>query len=469
MTEITERLAGFAAGLDLTAVPPEVVERAKMLILDTVGIAVRARHDADSTPAMMQAVGALGLDGGGAASVFADRQGYAPPAAALVNGALAHSLDFDDTHAASSLHPSAPVLPAALAAAEMTGASGAGLLAGVIAGYEVITRISMALGPGDHYERGFHPTATCGAFAAAAAAGRVFGLTAERMASGLGIALSQAAGSLQFLENGAWTKRYQVGAAAMAGLMAATFARAGYVGAAEPIEGRLGFLHGYAPDARPAKAVAGLGEVWETLAIAVKPYPACRFTHASMDAVIALRREHGFRPGEVRRLVCGLPKKGILLTGEPIAHKRAPKNVVDGQFSMPFVAAVGLFRGEMGWDDYATCLKDPEVMAACGRVEVEHDPEAEAAYPDRLAGSATVVLADGRELRRFVGAPKGEPENFVTPEELRAKFRALVRPYVGEAGEAALFRAVMGLEDGGAAELFRHAAPPEAVAAAGED
>ncbi|HEX6142173.1 MAG TPA: MmgE/PrpD family protein [Geminicoccaceae bacterium] len=468
MTAITQRLAAFAAGLRLEDVPEEVRERAKLLIVDTVGIAVRARSDAESTPAMIEALEALGL-AAGRASVLGDAASYAPPGAALANGALAHSLDFDDTHGPSSLHPSAPVLPAALAAAEMTGASGTDLLAGVIAGYEVITRISMALPPGEHYARGFHPTATCGAFGATAAAGRVMGLDAERIGHGFGIALSQAAGSLQFLENGAWTKRFQVGAAAMAGLVAATFASRGYIGAAEALEGRLGFLKGHAPAPDPERVVAHLGERWETMRIAVKPYPACRYTHAPMDAIIRLRNEHGLEAADVRRLVAGLPEKGILLTGAPLEAKRRPKNVVDGQFSMPFMAAVALIRGGMGWDDYGPCLADAGIMGLAARVEVENDPEVEAAFPEKLAGSATIELEDGRTLRAFVDVPRGEPEAFLSPDELRQKFASLVRPSLGEAGEAALFRAIMDLERTAATMLFHHARPSSGLAAAGDD
>ena len=164
---------------------------------------------------------------------------------------MIHSLDFDDTHARASLHTSAPIVPAALAAAEMAGVDGEELVPAIIAGYEIQTRLSMALGPADHYDRGFHPTATCGVFGAAAAAGKVFCLDADAMALAFGIALSQSAGSMQFLLDGAWTKRFHVGHAAMCGLMAATLAHEGFRGAADPFEGKAGFFHAYAPDPDP--------------------------------------------------------------------------------------------------------------------------------------------------------------------------------------------------------------------------
>ena len=209
MTDVTRRLAKFAAGISHQSIPAEVMQRAAMLVMDNVGIALRAHHDAQSTPALVKGATVLGLDGGKSV-VIGDRRGFTPAGAALINGAQAHSLDFDDTHARSSLHPSAPIVPAALAAAEMTGADGEELIPAIIGGYETQIRLSMALGPSDHYDRGFHPTATCGVFGAAAAAGRLFCLDADQMALAFGIALSQSAGSMQFLVDGAWTKPFHV-------------------------------------------------------------------------------------------------------------------------------------------------------------------------------------------------------------------------------------------------------------------
>jgi 2-methylcitrate dehydratase PrpD len=209
MANETLALAAFVAGLSAEAVPLAVKSRAKALSLDLLGSALRGRVEAESTPSVMQALAALGLDGPGPATVMGDDRGYAPPVAALLNGLLGHSLDFDDTHAESSLHPSAPVVPAALAAGELAGADGETVLAAIVAGYEVCCRLGLALDPAAHYARGFHPTATAGTFGAAAAAGRVFGLDADQLASAFGVAGSQAAGSLQFLRNGAWnTLRY---------------------------------------------------------------------------------------------------------------------------------------------------------------------------------------------------------------------------------------------------------------------
>ena len=444
MMDITRRLASFAAELSYQDLPKDVVERTKRLILDVTGIIVRARHDAQSTQSLIAAVEKLGL-AGGSCSVMGDDSYYAPPAAALVNGTLAHSLDFDDTHAEGSLHSSAPIVPAAISAAEMVDASGKDLIAACVAGYEIQIRLSMALGPSDHYDRGFHPTATCGVFGAAAAAGKLFGMKADGIQSGFGIALSQAAGTMQFLTDGAWTKRSHVGQAASNGLVCAAMASEGFIGPAEAFEGRAGFLSAYAPASDPAKATAGLGETWQTLRLAVKPYPSCRYSHAALDGLAALKRKHGFKAGDVEEVEIGLPETGWKIIGDPEDVKHAPKSVVDGQFSMPFCAAVVLREGGMVWDDYAKHIEDPETLNLCKRVNSVVDARAEAEFPANLSGVVRVkTTADTYET--FVAVPKGEPDNFLSDIEFRAKFDGLAAPYLSEAGAERLAGALLALE-----------------------
>src|SRR6202008_4368006 len=371
MAHETETLAAYVAELTFEDIPPEVLERAKMLTLDFLGSAIRARSDAESTPSLLKMLQALSLDGNGTSTVFGDGKTFTPAVAALLNGALGHSLDFDDTHADSSLHASAPVVPAAGAVGEMTGASGRNVLTAIVAGYEVCCRLGNALDPTSHYARGFHPTPTAGTYGPAAAAAKLLGLTQAQTVSAFGVSGSQAAGSLQFLVNGAWNKRYQVGAAAMNGVIAATLARDDFVGANESVEGKHGLLVGYSDDAHPDKAVAGLGKIYETMKIGVKPYPSCRYTHAALDALIAMRREHNLTPDQIKRVEVGLHRNGITLTGDA-ATKRHPTSIVGGQFSMFFTGAVALDQGRFGWDDYAR-LGDAAIDALADRFDVVQD------------------------------------------------------------------------------------------------
>ena len=428
MTPVTRQLAEFVGGSTYDGLPAEVRERTKALVLDLVGISVRARHDAESTPSMVAAAARLGL-ASGACTVIGDAAGYAPAGAAMLNGTLAHSLDFDDTHGAASLHPSAPIVPAALAAAEMAGADGKSVIAAIVAGYEVQIRLSLALDPKAHYDRGFHPTATCGAFGAAAAAGRLLGLDHDGYLNAFGIVLSMSAGSMQFLVNGAWTKRSHVGHAAMCGLTAAVLAREGYVGAAEPLEGKWGFLHAYAPAADPRKAVDGLGSRWETMNIGVKPYPSCRYSHAPLDGLLELVRANAIKPDEVEEIAVGVPEPGWKIIGDPEPAKQSPKSVVDGQFSMAFCAAVALRTGGLVWDDYAKHLGDPATLALCRKVRTSIDRAIPAGTPLEMSGSVRVKTRRG-SFETSVRVPKGEPANFLSASELRAKFDGLAGPYL---------------------------------------
>lgn len=466
MAAVTRDLAAFTAAIRFESLPAEVQERTRFLVLDLVGNMLRGRHDAESTAPLLAAARSLGLAAGSAA-VFGDSARYTPAGAALVNGTTAHSLDFDDTHAAGTLHPGAPVIPAALAAAEMVGADGRTVLGAIVAGYEVTCRLALSLPGGDHYDRGYHPTATCGAFGAAAAAARVFGLSAAQVEDAFGIALSQAAGSLQFLANGAWTKRFQVGWSALNGLTAASLAREGFRGAGEALEGRAGFLRAYAPNPTPERAIRNLGSEWELMETAVKPYPSCRYGHANVDAALALRTELGLKTEEIESVTMGLPNKGMLLVGAPTQYKQNPQNIVDGQFSGPFVVACALARGHFGWDSYAW-LQDADLRGLMKKILPVEDAEVEADFPEYMSGKLT-VKARGQTFVKKINVPKGEPANFLTEAELRAKFHGLADAVLGAERAAQLADAVLNLDKAPDVHgMMRLGAPMMAARLAGE-
>jgi 2-methylcitrate dehydratase PrpD len=425
MADETATLAAYVAHLKFEDIPLAVLERAKMLTLDFLGSAIRARRDAESTPALLKMLQVLALDGRGESTVFGDSRSWTPAVAALLNGALGHSLDFDDTHADSSLHPSAPVVPAAFAVGELVGASGREVLTAIVAGYEVCCRLGNALDPTSHYARGFHPTATAGTYGAAAAAAKLFALAPPQIIAAFGVAGSQAAGSLQFLVNGAWNKRYQVGASAMNGVIAATLARNDFIGATQSIEGIHGLLVGYSDNAHPDKAVAGLGQIYETMKIGVKPYPSCRYTHAALDALIAIRREHNLTPDQIKRVEIGLHRNGITLTGDA-ATKRHPSSIVGGQFSMFFTGAVALDLGRFGWDDYAR-LGDAAVNALADRFDVVQDDRLETGRSHPFGARVAVTTEDGVH-ERLHADPSGEPSSFPDPTAMLQKFLQLARP-----------------------------------------
>ena len=442
MANETATLAAYVADLKFADIPPEVLERAKVLILDFLGSTIRARRDAESTASLLKMLEALALDGKGESTVFGDGKTWTPAVAALLNGALGHSLDFDDTHAESSLHPSAPVVPAAFAVGEMVGASGRDVLTAIVAGYEVCCRLGNALDPTSHYARGFHPTATAGTYGAAAAAGKLFGLSKDQIISAFGVSGSQAAGSLQFLVNGAWNKRYQVGAAAMNGVIAATLARNDFVGSTKSVEGKHGLLVGYSDNAHPDKATAGLGKTYETNedwreAVPKLPLHPCRAGCADRDAPGA---QFDARPDQARR---DRPAPQRHHTDGRCRYQAASDSIVGGQFSMFFTGALALDQGSFGWDDYDR-LGDAAVNALADKFDVVQDDRLEIGRTHPFGARVSITTDDGVHERLYAD-PSGEPNSFPDAQAMQQKFLTLARPVLnGRADQLA--DAILSLE-----------------------
>lgn len=447
MNVTTEKIADFCESLVFEDLPDEVVGRTKNLILDTIGIIIRARHESESTESLISAIRRLGMNQG-ACNVFGDSACYSPSAAALINGTLAHSLDFDDTHAEASLHASAPILPAVLAAAQLKKASGKEILTAIALGYEIHIRLGKAIDAGDHYRRGFHPTATCGIFAAAAAAGKVLDLSRDQYISAFGIALSQTAGAMQFLIDGSWTKRLHVGQAAQNGLIASVMAGDNFKGPANSLEGKWGFFRNYATNADDEKATDKLGERWDTMALGVKPYPSCRYSHAAIDAIIEMAEKNALSLSADLRIEVGLPKRGFGVIGEPLSLKQHPKSIVDAQFSMPFSAAVAFKEKRFIWDDYNRHLSNHETLALCKQVSVVIDDLAEAHSPENM--SANVRIRTGsKSYKSFVKVPKGEPTNFMSEDDFKRKFRGLCEPFMSRPRIESLIENILGIDQFG--------------------
>jgi len=452
MTAVTQQLARFAAGLRFEDLPPEVVERTQLLFMDLSGIIIRSQS-LDSSLVLKETLRDLGLNSG-TLQVQGSAERWLPQAAALLAGAAAHSLDFDDTHAPAQLHPGAPIIPAALAAAQMVGASTRDLIVGIVAGYEVMIRVALGLPVLQHGERGFHPSATVGVFGATAAAGNLFKLSPEQMEHAFGTALSESAGTGQFVVNGAWTKRFHVGNAAAGGVLAASLARRGYTGATQAFEGKEGFFNVYSPAPQPDKAVEGLGSVWEILRSGLKPYPCCRGIHAPLDAVMNLHARHTIDIAQIESVRVGLARRSVYVVGEPQARRRNPHNVVDCQFSTHLCLSIALKHRHMGWDDYEPALADPEIRALMQRIDVYEDAECERNFPTAFSGVVEIRTHDGQTWREFVYAPRGEPETMLSAAELRAKFSLLVRDTLGAGGETALFNAIQAMDQPNAVDTL---------------
>ena len=415
-----ETLAGFCAGLRWVDVPGEAVHAAKRHLLDALGVALAAA-DAGTGAPVVESVRAWA--GAREASVIGHDFGAPAPHAALANGTLVHALDYDDTHMESVVHPSAFVLPAALAVGEESGADGKTFLTGCIAGYEVSTRIGAAA-PGRFHSRGLHTTGLFGTFGSAAVAGVLWGLTDEQIADALGIAGSQSSGLFAYLADGSETKRFHAGWAAQGGILAADLARRGFTGPATIFEGPHGlfdaFLAGETHDA--ARLVRGLGTEWETRRIAIKPYPACHFTHAFMDAAAGL----GVRAGDVEEITCAIAPPAVGIVCEPRDGRLHPGSMYAAQFSLPFAVASAIVGGREGFELFGEDARsDKRVLALAERVR--HVADDSLPFPKTYGGRITIVLRDGRVREADELVNRGHPDRPLTDEEVAAKFSANAR------------------------------------------
>jgi 2-methylcitrate dehydratase PrpD len=352
----------------------------------------------------------------------------------MANGTAAHAVELDDVTTESSLHPGVAVIPAALALAEERQASPAALLEAIVAGYEVTMRVGNALNPASAYARGFHPTGVAGVFGATMAAGRLLGLDQRALTTALGIAGTMAAGSLEYLADGAWTKRLNPGWAGHAGITAAHLAQAGFTGPSSVLDGRLGVLHAYTNDPMPERLTADLGAPLQIMRVSIKPYACCRYNHGLIDCVLQLRSNHGIKAEDVERIRLGVLSGGALLVADPIEQKRSPTNVVDAQFSAPYAAAAALVFGAGGLDAYTPeRLANPALRELMARTDCYRDPSLDAPYPRQWPAAAEIHLRDGRVLATRIEFALGEPENPVPRQALVDKFVSLAEPSVANA------------------------------------
>ncbi len=417
-------LAEMATG----PLPADLLRLMPARVLDILGICVRA-----TTLDTSQAVAACAFESGGApqAGVVGLTERLPAGGAAFVNGVLAHSLDYDDTHLPSILHPSASIVPAALAAAEKSGCGGVEVAKAVAVGSEVCVRLGMAgydpaARQSIYFERGQHATSICGAVGAAAAVSRVRGQSADVASNAMAIACSMAGGVLESNRTGGSVKRLHCGLAARAGVCAADLAERGITGSPSVIEGRFGLLMAFLGDsARPEAITDGLGERWEAENVFFKPYPANHFTHAGIDAALALRLG-GLRPEQVEKATLAVPPPVLRTIGEPIHLKRSPQTGYAAQFSGPYAVAAALLGGGglgVGLEDFTDeKALSPQRRELMRRVDVVGDDSLMDVYPQQFPAILSVTTFNGRSLVERRLANRGGPLRPLSGEELARKF-----------------------------------------------
>jgi 2-methylcitrate dehydratase PrpD len=434
----------FCADLEYDSLPIAVVERAKHFFIDYIAIALHA-STLDSSRPIRALAAARPIPGG--ATLFGRPDPVHAAWAALANGMAAHSMELDDTFLPGSIHNESFVFSPALALAEESGASGKRFLVAVVAGFEIACRVAAALKPAVTNARGFHPTGTTGALGAAAAAGTLLGLDAAKMTAALGVACSQAAGLLEFVTDGAWTKRFHGGWASHAGMIAAELAHHGMTAPPTAIEGKFGYLHAYSGDPLPQALAVGKGENLAIAQTAMKYYPCNYYIQSVNDAVLQLARREDLRIDAIDSVVVHTVQAAMALVCEPIEQKRRPKVMIDAQFSVPFNVALGLARKQVSFVDFTTeAFSDSEIIRLMDRVTCRVDPTLDAQYPAAWPARVEITLTDGSTVAAAIQHAKGDPRNPLSLNEVIAKHRSIVAGIVAPSTDEAILEFILHLE-----------------------
>lgn len=456
-TEISlaQSISRMASAVRLEDIPDAVIERAKLHILDGLGLGLASTAQEFGRSALS---GVAAMSTGGACSVIGNARRLDMRDAALVNAILIHGLDFDDTHLASIIHPTCTALPVALSLGEALDIGGKRLLEAFLAGAETGIRLGLMIDGGFHHV-GYHATGVVSHFCSAVTAGMLLGLDEEGITTAQGIAGSTASGIQVFLEEGAWTKRFHPGWGAVAGITAAYLAKSDFKGPTRPYEGKFGLLdthlQSHAADAKPEAMTAGLGQIWHFGETALKPYPVCHFIHGCADAAIELHREIG--GAEIAHVDAWLAEPTLHIIAEPAEAKENAATEYEAKFSAQFVTAYCLLHGRFGLPDLLPeALADAQVRALARKVKCHADPDT--AFPEFFSGGVKVTLADGRVFERHVRVNSGAGERAMSRETVSEKFMASASLAIPEEQARRIRDTVLDLENAPAkklAELLR--------------
>jgi len=433
---LLQKIADYAIREQGSKLPADVLHHAKRAVIDWYASLLPGSQVAPAI--LLEQALAEDLDHGGARLGSGRRATLR--AAALINGAASHSVEFDDIYRDAGYHPGSPVISAALAAAQTHGATGEQFLRGVIVGYEISTRIGEAIMP-SHYKY-WHTTGTVGSFGAAAAVATILGCDRVRFAHALATVGTFASGLQQAFRSQAMTKPLHSGHAADVGAMAAMAAVKGVTGASDILEGEVGF--GAAMSVNPdwKKALRGLGTDYNITRMTFKNHGCCGHTFAPIDGVLHLQKTHGLDWREVKRVRIATYKAGTDIVDNP-----APEGDYQAKFSLQYVIAHALVHGSVRLSAFAPArLKDPDVRALLAKVEVVADPELSPGYPSQRAAHVEIETGDGRKFAHFQPTRKGDPDMPLSDDELNGKFLELALPVIGETVARQLLAVLWSLE-----------------------
>jgi len=437
----TRGIAEFVSGLRFEAIPPEVLARIKLLMLDSLGCAIYGA-DLEWSRILQSTLGKL--DTANACAVWGTAQKLSAPHAALVNGTQVQGFELDDVHRQGVLHVGAVVLPALIAVSELrAGMSGREFLTAAVAGYEIGPRVGICMGP-EHISQGWHSGATLGVFSAAAGAARGLKLDADKTVHALGIAGTQSAG-LMAAQYGAMVKRMHAGRSSQSGLYGALFAEAGFTGIVNVLESEYGgFCSTFSRSSDRFKLeelIAGFGETWQTMGVALKFYSCVGSNHTTLDAIRAMQSERPFGATDVAQIIV----HGSQVTMDHVGWKYVPQGLTSAQLNLPYCVATYLLEGDCFVDQFTEDkVADPARMALAEKVGVRHDAGITAKGSKfRHMVRVEVHLTDGTRMERTVEAGRGNEKNFASEAEVVEKFEnlsthVLPRPQVEQLRDAML-------------------------------
>jgi 2-methylcitrate dehydratase PrpD len=412
------KLSKFVYYLDYNSLKEEVIEKAKLCLLDFIGVSLFGSDTdlARTTTNTMKSMGGIKES-----TIIGDDDKLPCMNAAFVNGVAAHIHELDDGHRFAMGHPGIPVISAALAAAEKIESSGRDLIAAIIAGYEVFVRIGSSINP-SHFERGFHTTGTCGSFGATASAGKILHLNADELTNALGIAGIQAAGLMEVTKGASVIKPLQPGKAAQNGILSVLLAKGGITAPESILEGVDGFCRATSDEYDLQSITKGLGDNFEIMRSYFKFHSSCRHTHPTIDATLRLVSEHNIRAEEVAEVRIHTYSAALNLCGK----EYEPKTVSTAKFSIPYCVSVAILEGKVHPDTFTIeKIRNKNILDFAKKVKIEIDPEIEKYVPAQRGARVEIMKTNGEKHECYITNPYGEPEVPATPTDVKNKFVSL--------------------------------------------
>ena len=421
--DFTALLAEKIMDINYSNLPKETIEKTKLSILDAIGCAV---YGSDTPWSKIIVDYVRGLSAGKDSEVFVSNLKTDPASASLANGTMVHSFELDDTFMPGKMHPGAVIIPAAMAVAESTHSKGDLLIEAVVAGYEAMGRVALALDPNAAKERGWHITGICGTFGAAAATGKLIGLDSNQMVSAIGIAGTQSAGLFAFIADGAMTKRLHPGKSSQSGVMAALLAKKGFQGPSKILEAPDGgFLRAFSDRSNPSKLLKETGDKYVIDRTGFKLYSCCGSINPALDAIKNLKEIHGIDLNQIETVSVGVSKT----VQDQCGWNYEPLSILQAQMSLKFCVACLVKNNSVFTDQFTEeNIRNPELIEYSKKVNVYVDSECNSIYPKKNPARVTIRSKEGSEFTTYVDEPKGLSEEGMVPkEEIFQKFKVLTK------------------------------------------